>query len=187
MHSESIGGLFRAAVDGDAGAWEALVRNFTPLVWSVVRAHRLAESDCEEVWQTTWLRLAANLDRVKEPERIGGWLASTARHESLKVIRARRRVTLTDDLDLLAPTADDHTPEQAVLDSEQAAVDGERLRRVALAFQQLPDSCRELLGALMASPTPRYAEVAEALDMPIGSIGPRRARCLEHLRKIMGA
>jgi RNA polymerase sigma factor (sigma-70 family) len=187
VQSDSIGSLFRAAADGDDAAWEALVAHFTPLVWSIVRAFRLTDADGEEVWQTTWFRLAGNLDRIKEPEKIGAWLASTARHESLKVIRAGRRITPTDDLDGLGPWIDDRTPEQVVLDSEEEAAEKERLARVALAFEQLSDPCRQLLRVLMADPQPSYADVAVALAMPIGSIGPKRARCLGQLRKIMDA
>jgi RNA polymerase sigma factor (sigma-70 family) len=187
VHSDSIGSLFRAAADGDAVAWESLVKHFSPLVWSIVRAYRLPDADGEEVWQTTWFRLAGNLTQIKEPEKIGGWLASTARHEALKVIRAWRRLTPTDDLDVLVPWVDEHTPEQAVLDSEEQDAQRERLRQLALAFARLSDPCRRLLRVLMATPTPTYAEVSAGLGMPIGSIGPRRARCLENLRKIMDA
>jgi RNA polymerase sigma factor (sigma-70 family) len=135
------------------------------------------------VFQTTWLRLAEHLSRIEHPERIGAWLATTARHESLRIARASARVIPTDDAAVLdLGQVDDRSPEQAVLDSEQAQLDVERARRLWRAFRELPSRCQELLRVLMATPPPNYLEVAAALDMPVGSIGPTRARCLQRLR-----
>jgi RNA polymerase sigma factor (sigma-70 family) len=181
----TVSALVNAAAHGDATAWEALVERFSQLVWSVIRAHRLSDADVEDVWQVTWFRLTSNLHKIKDPERVGAWLASTARHEALRVIRTNRRVTPVDDLDSVSSWVTHHSPEQAVLDSEQAAAEAERLRRLAEAFDLMPERCRRLLRLLMATPPPSYTEVSEALGMPMGSIGPTRARCLDCLRKIM--
>jgi RNA polymerase sigma factor (sigma-70 family) len=182
---DSIGSLFRAAVDGDAAAWKALVECLTPLVWSVVRAHGLSEADGQEVWQTTWFRLAQNLERIREPEKVGSWLASTARHECLKVIRAARRTSPTGDAEVFDRIADERTPERAVIESEEAAAESERMRKVWQAFQDLGENCRRLLRVLMASPPPSYQEVSAALGIAVGSIGPIRQRCLRRLRVLL--
>jgi RNA polymerase sigma factor (sigma-70 family) len=182
---DSTGALFQAAAKGDAAAWEALVGRLSPLVWSVIRSHRLIDADAHEVFQTTWFRLADNLTRIKEPDKVGSWLASTARHECLKVIRGSRRVIPTSDVDVLSPEADDHSPEQAVLDAEEAAGQEAALRRVWQAYEQLSDNCRRLLRVLMASPQPSYAEIAAGLGIAVGSIGPTRGRCLGHLRRLL--
>lgn len=174
-----------AAADGDAGSWKALVDRFSGLVWSVARGHGLASADAEEVFQTTWLRFAEHIGRLKEPDRAGAWLATTARHECLRLARARTRLDLTGDLDVLPPQVDDRSPERAVVESEETAAELERLRGLWECFQELPARCLRLLRVLLATPPPSYAEIAEALDMPIGSIGPTRARCLGRLRDLL--
>jgi RNA polymerase sigma factor (sigma-70 family) len=80
-----------AAADGDQTAWDALVDRFAPMVWGIARGHRLSAADAAEVFQTTWLRLLEHLDRMDEPERVGAWLAITARRESLRARRMTRR------------------------------------------------------------------------------------------------
>ncbi|MFE1438679.1 RNA polymerase sigma factor [Streptomyces sp. NPDC058739] len=177
-----VGALVQSAVEGDAAAWKALVEGMSPLVWSVVRAHRLSDADAHEVYQTVWFRFAQHLGRLREPDKAGSWLASTARHESLKVIKSLKRLTPTDDPQLLDRVSEDRTPEQSVLDSEEAAAETERIRRMWQEFEALGDRCRQLLRVLMASPPPTYQEVSAALGIAVGSIGPLRQRCLRRLR-----
>src|SRR3954468_5004445 len=92
--------LVHAAADGDQEAWDALVDRFAGLVWSIARAHRLSAADAADVSQTTWLRLVEHLGRIRDPERVGAWLAATARHEGLRVIRPPRRFLAGGDVDL---------------------------------------------------------------------------------------
>ncbi|MFE4664976.1 RNA polymerase sigma factor [Streptomyces sp. NPDC056716] len=182
-----IGALVQSAVDGDAAAWKALVEGLSPLVWSVARAHRLSDADAHEVYQTVWFRFAQNLGRIREPQKAGSWLASTARHESLKVIKSLRRLTPTDDPILLDRVSEEPTPEESLLDAEEAAAQSERVRRVWQEFEGLGERCRQLLRVLMASPPPSYQEVSAALDIAVGSIGPLRQRCLRRLRARLDA
>jgi RNA polymerase sigma factor (sigma-70 family) len=179
--------LVQSAVDGDAAAWKALVEGLSPLVWSVVRAHRLGDADAHEVYQTVWFRFAQHLGRIREPEKAGSWLASTARHECLKVLKSLRRLTVTSDPQLLDRVSEDRTPEQSVLDSEEAAAESERIRWMWQEFEELGDRCRQLLRVLMASPPPSYQEVSSALGIAVGSIGPLRQRCLRRLRARLDA
>jgi RNA polymerase sigma factor (sigma-70 family) len=176
------GALVQAATDGDAAAWKALVEGLSPLVWSVVRAHRLSDADAHEVYQTAWFRFAQHLGRIREPGKAGAWLASTARHECLKVIRSSQRLTLTDDPQLLDRVSEDGTPEQSLLDSEESAAQSERVRRLWEEFEELGERCRQLLRVLMATPPPSYQDVSAALGIAVGSIGPLRQRCLRRLR-----
>jgi RNA polymerase sigma factor (sigma-70 family) len=182
-----VGVLVRSAVDGDAAAWKSLVEGLSPLVWSVVRAHRLSDADGHEVYQTVWFRFAQNLGRIREPDKAGSWLASTARHECLKVIKSQMRLVPTDDPMLLDRASEDRTPEQSVLDSEEADAQAERIRRLWEEFEELGDRCRQLLRVLMASPPPSYQEVSAALGIAVGSIGPLRQRCLRRLRARLDA
>ncbi|MEJ3652137.1 sigma-70 family RNA polymerase sigma factor [Actinomycetes bacterium KLBMP 9759] len=177
MEQSSVAEAVRRAAGGDRAAWDALVANFSGLVWSVAIGHRLGPADSAEVVQTTWLRLLENLDRIREPERIGGWLATTARHESLRLLRLRGREQLTDDEAGFNAVPSEPSPEELLLDRD-------RDRRLWTAFAQLPERCRALL-RLVIIVAPPYAEVAAALDMPIGSIGPTRARCLDRLRRLL--
>jgi RNA polymerase sigma factor (sigma-70 family) len=187
VHPDDLGSLVRAAADGDAAAWRTLVERFSGLLWSIARGHGLASADAEEVCQTTWFRLTVHIGRIKEPDRVGGWLAATARHEALRLIRAAGLVDLTSDIDLLAPGIDDSSPERVVLAAEDSAAETERLSRIWQAFQDLPGRCQQLLRALLAAPPPSYADIAAAFEMAVGSIGPTRARCLQQLRDLLAA
>jgi len=176
--------LVLSAATGDEKAWAALVQGFSGLVWSVARAHGLGNADAEEVFQTTWLRLTEHVGRLKQPQHVGAWLATTARHESLKAIRAGRRAAPTDDLDAL-DSGDDVTPEVVVLESEAAAAEASRMRDLWSAFLHLPDRCRALLRVLISSPPMPYTEISEMFGIPVGSIGPTRGRCLQRLRVLL--
>ena len=179
MDKSEVADTVRRAADGDRGAWEAIVEDFSGLLWSVCRGYRLEQSDAAEVVQTTWLRLLENIDGIREPERLGGWLATTARREALRLHRLHGRELTTDD-----ETRFDQGPLDAVLDPALAALLDDRDRRLWRAFGGLPERCRRLLRLLVVV-APSYAEVAETMDMPIGSIGPTRARCLQRLRRLL--
>lgn len=186
MDRESIAVHVRAAVDGDAAAWKGLVEGLSPLVWSVIRAHRMPEADGHEVFQTVWFRLAQHLRRIREPEKAGSWLATTARNECLKVLRSASQLTVTSDPNLLDRPSPEPTPEQAVLDAEAEASASAQIRAVWAAFQGLSDNCRRLLRLLMTTPPTSYQEVSAALGIAVGSIGPIRQRCLGRLRAALG-
>ena len=169
-----VGQLVRDAADGDQAAWNELVERFQGLVWATSRSYRLSRADAADVAQTTWLRLVENLGRLQEPERVGAWLATTARRESLRTLRFSSRVLATEPELLPDPGTD--APLAAAL------LAGERDRALWTAFGGLSERCQVLLRLLVADPPPSYEDVGAALDMPIGSIGPTRQRCLERLR-----
>ena len=163
----------------------ALVEHFSGLVWSIARAHRLGAADAEEVFQITWLRFTENVSRLRDPDRVGAWLATTARNESLKVVRLGARVTATDSPQVLDRASEEGSPETAVLAAEEDADRLRRARQLWSAFHQLNDRCQQLLRMLIASPPPSYADIAAMLDIAIGSIGPTRGRCLARLRLLL--
>jgi RNA polymerase sigma factor (sigma-70 family) len=172
--------LVRDASLGDAGAWSALVDRFAPLVWSIARSYRLSQQDAADVSQTTWLRLAEHIDRVREPERVGAWLATTAGRESLAVIRRRQRQVPSEEV-TLSQALDDDVSDQTVECMLKAAQSEELWR----AFSALPARSQFLLRLLFADPQPSYQEIARLTGMPLGSIGPTRARCLQELRQLL--
>lgn len=172
--------LVQAASEGDDVAWDALVERYAGLVWSVARDHGLDGADAADVSQTTWLRLAEHLTRLEDPARVGLWLSTTARHESLRALRGRRRLVPVDPVDAFDGPAEADDPIQRLLDEELDC-------RIRLAFDRLPAPCKTLLRTLLAVPAPSYAEVSAALGLPVGSIGPSRSRCLERLRRRLRA
>jgi RNA polymerase sigma factor (sigma-70 family) len=175
---DSVSGLVRAAAAGDHGAWNALVDRFASTVWAIARSYRLNAADAADVSQTTWLRLVEHLDRIEQPERIGAWLATTARRESLRVFRVSgRQIPSGDGLDVMP----DPAPSPAL---DHRLVAGERDHLVSELVEQLPPRSRLLLRMLSADSPLSYREISEALSMPIGSIGPTRARALDQLRKL---
>jgi RNA polymerase sigma factor (sigma-70 family) len=136
------------------------------------------------VSQTTWLRLAEHIDKIDNPDRVGAWLATAARRECLQSIRASARTVPTEDMTWFDDTTSEDNPtEEEVLRAEDRREEANRAKALRRALGRLPQRCRQLLRILMASPPPSYAEVAAALDVPVGSIGPTRARCLQRLRR----
>jgi RNA polymerase sigma factor (sigma-70 family) len=172
--------LVARARSGDQRAWEALTDRYTNLMWSVARSMRLSRADAADVVQTTWLRLVERLDSLREPGRLGAWLVTTVRRECLATQRrgARVRTSQPEAWSDLPATGD--PLDEALLREERDAA-------LWKAFGGLTTRCQALLRVLMADPPPSYDEVSEALDMPVGSIGPTRQRCLKSLRDIMAA
>jgi RNA polymerase sigma factor (sigma-70 family) len=166
-----------AARAGSGAAWEALIERFDGLVAAIARRCRLSDADVAEVRQTTWLRLVENLDRIEQPDRLAGWLATTSRRESLRIATRRAAVSVTDALYL---KADD---EVGALDA--GLLKDEQERSIRIATERLSPRCQHLLGLLMGDHDLPYKAIAEQLNMAIGSIGPTRGRCLEHLRQIL--
>jgi RNA polymerase sigma factor (sigma-70 family) len=171
--------LLAAASKGDQVAWDAIVNEFSSLLWSIARSFRLDSRDASDVVQITWLRLVEHLDHIKEPEALPAWLAITTRRECMQLIRRSNRQRLIrhdeplDDMPDPAPPVDN-----ALLTDER---DAALWRKVAA----LGETCFRLLRVLMATPPPSYKDAAAALDMPVGSVGPTRQRCLKRLRDSM--
>jgi RNA polymerase sigma factor (sigma-70 family) len=167
--------LIVAASEGDEGAWSAIVDRFEGLVWATTRAHRLSQAEAADVTQTTWLRLIENLDRIKEAERLGAWLATTARRECLRYIRLRGRELQIEDDSFFEAPSEERVEARMIVRERDAA-----LRR---AFARIGERCQALLRLLSAPDPPSYEEIGAALGIPIGAIGPTRARCLDKLRR----
>jgi len=165
--------LLKLAAAGERSAWDALVDRFGQMVWSVARGFRLDEATAKDVSQTVWLKLIENIDRIKDPERLPGWLATTCRREALRVARARDRDVPTEfefDVEDESPTLD------------EMLVDDEENRQVVMAFATLDAMCMQLLRLMLIEPAMSYEEISEVTGRPIGSLGPTRARCLDKLK-----
>jgi len=179
LEGPDIAGLVRRAAEGDRGAWECLVDQYARLIWSITVEFKLIESDAADVAQTTWLRLLQHIDRIQYPDRVGSWLAATARNECLRTLAARKRVVLGhEDEDLTGAVAHEPEIDERLLADERAQV-------VRDALSRLPRRWQRLLEMLMADPPVPYAEISDELGLPIGSIGPTRGRCLAQLRVLL--
>ena len=170
--------LVTRAGNGDRQAWDALVERYAPLIWSICRRHRLADADAEDVGQSVWLQLVDQLDRVRDPAALPGWLATVTRRECLRVLRAVR-APLAARYVMDAETVPDEQAEAA----EQELLAAERHAALSEAFRDLPPSGRRLILMLIQDPPVPYTEISARLGIPVGSIGPTRSRYLAKLRR----
>jgi RNA polymerase sigma factor (sigma-70 family) len=175
LSAEVIAGLVNAAGTGDQSAWNRLVQEFESMIWAIARAHRLGDADAADVSQATWIALLQHIKKLNNPAGVGAWLATTARRECLRVLRGGQRCVPFGD-DGPEHESPEPPPGHALLVTER----DDALRR---AFSRLRAADQALLRLLTADPRPPYEEIAAALDMPIGSIGPTRQRALARLRE----
>jgi RNA polymerase sigma factor (sigma-70 family) len=171
-------GLVAAAVDGDSTAWAELVDRFAPLVWSIAYSFRMSTTDRDDVTQAIWLRLLEHLPSIRVPEALPGWLVTTSRRECLRHLGSAQRRASQE-----AAIFEDQI-EARELDHDELLLRAERRDALRADFAVLGERCRRLLTLLFADPRPAYEEVSATLNMPIGSIGPTRARCLQRLRSL---
>lgn len=178
---DPVPGWVRAAAAGDARAWEKIVDRYANLVWSICRAQRMSEDDAADVVQVTWLRLLQNLERIRDPRRLAGWLATTCRRECLALQRRSRSSVAVGNEHMERLLGGTVPADQPVLAAEEYAV-------LWQAFQRLSEWCQRVLRALVVEAEdgpPSYPLVASQLQTPVGSLGPTRARCLNQLRKLL--
>ncbi|MGY1650321.1 RNA polymerase sigma factor [Geodermatophilus sp. SYSU D01119] len=171
---DAVAALVARALAGESPAWDRLVERFTPLVLSIVRRNRLQDAEAQDVVQTVWLRLVEHLGAVREPRALPGWIATTTRNECHHVSRGRPAVP-SADLDAHGPVDGSPGPDRALLE-------GERHEALLAALAELPERQRRLLLLLIEDPPLPYEEISRRLGMPIGSIGPTRARAIARIR-----
>ena len=179
---EDLALLVSKAAGGDQAAWNEIVDRFGARVWTICRSYRLGPADAADVFQQTWLRVLENLESLRDPARLGGWIKTTCRHEVLAALRRAKRARPVGDPGLLDRTADPAgDPDRRVL---VAARDAE----LWTAFHRLSRRCQDVLRVLVVEAEdrrPSYEQASAALDVPIGSLGPTRGRCLEQLRRFL--
>jgi RNA polymerase sigma factor (sigma-70 family) len=173
----SVVALVTRATKGDQRAWDELVERYASLVYAICTRYRLSRDDIEDVGQTVWLLLVEHLGRLREPAALPGWLATTTAHECLRVVRAGNKLDQrgTGNNDSLL-FVDDSAIDEEILVAERNAA----LRK---AFAELPARCQELLSMLISDPPYSYDTIHQTLGIPVGSIGPQRARCLDRMRR----
>jgi RNA polymerase sigma factor (sigma-70 family) len=169
--------LVSRARAGDKLAWDELVERYSPLIWSICRRHRLNDEDAGDVGQSVWLHLVNQLDKIRNPAALPGWLVTTTQRECARVlrrVRGIRQVGYVPDVE--------NMPEEQTLTAEQEVLAAERHTALCEALADLPPAWRQLIVMLTADPPVPYAEIGARLGIAVGSIGPTRARCLDRLR-----
>jgi len=173
-----IASLVAAAAAGDQQAWRELVDRYSPLLVTVIRRFRLSPSETEDVAQTVWLRLVEYLGDLREPRAIPRWIITTGRRESIRYLSTEHRFRPSDPMNAeyqsVAAGGEDPDEELFRLERHEALLAG---------LAELPARQRELLLLLVKDPPPSYAEISERTGIPVGAIGPTRARALERLRR----
>jgi RNA polymerase sigma factor (sigma-70 family) len=169
--------LVTRARTGDKQAWDTMVVRYAPLIWSICCRYQLG-ADAEDIGQSVWLRLVGQLDKIRDPAALPGWLATTTRRECLRLLGAAR-----------GPLAEGYVVDAEAIPDEQAKTAEEELlaaeRHAALleAFRDLPPCGQQLMLLLIEDPPVTYTEISVRLGIPVGSIGPTRRRCLDKLRR----
>jgi RNA polymerase sigma factor (sigma-70 family) len=177
-HHLSLTDLVVRARNGDTQAWGALVDRYAPLIWSICHRYQLADADAGRAGHSVWTQLAGQLDTIRDPAVLPGWLATTTRRECCRILRAAQ-----------GPHDAAHAPDAEIVPDDHAtAADQELLtaeRHVTLreAFAHLSPCCQQLIILLAQDPSMSYAEVSARLGIPARSIGPTRRRCLDKLRR----
>jgi RNA polymerase sigma factor (sigma-70 family) len=173
----SVIALVDRAARSDQGAWNEIVDRYAPLVWGICARFQLSGQDREDVGQSVWLLLVEQLGKLREPAALPGWLATTAYRECLRVVgSAHKSEPLGPEFDDSVRFVDKTVIEEEILMAELNA-------SLRAAFAELPLRCQHLLGLLMSDPPTPYAEISTRIGIPVGSIGPQRARCLDRMRR----
>ena len=169
--------LVTRAAEGDQSAWHEIVDRYASLVYTICTRYRLSNHDIEDVGQNVWLLLVEQLGKLREPAALPGWLATTTAREGLRVVTAANKSErLGTGLDDSVLFVDDTAIDEEILMAERNAA-------LRAAFAELPPRCQQLLSMLISDPPRSYAEIHAELGIPVGSIGPQRARGLERIRR----
>jgi RNA polymerase sigma factor (sigma-70 family) len=169
--------LVAGAANGDQAAWDEIVERYSPLVWAICLRHQLDRQTVDDIGQSVWLLLVENITRLREPAALPGWIATTTRRECLRALRATGRHGMA------VPTPFEEQRTDASAEVEQEIIEAELHAALRAAFSELPAGCRELLSMMLSDPPLGYASISATLGIPMGSIGPTRARCLAKLRR----
>lgn len=171
-----IADLLPRVGDGDPAAWEEIIHRYGAIVFVKVRSFRLQEADTLDAVQSTWLRLAENVHQIRDPQRQGGWLSTTAHRECLRILRHVARSPA------LPKAAQENLPDSSA-GPEEVTIDADTTQWLWKHVDHLPPRQRTLLRALFTESRQPYTKIATISGVPPGGIGPTRARALQQLRK----
>ena len=173
--------LVEACLAGESEAWEALISRYQRLIYSIPLKSRLSPDDAADIFQSVSLKLFEKLETLREHDKISSWIITTTVRECWRMSAKNRREELTNETSSSLLEVSSDAP---LADHELEAM--ERRQTVRQAVESLPDRCRELLTILFyQSDECTYVEIAQRMKMPVSSIGPTRARCLEKLKRLL--
>jgi RNA polymerase sigma factor (sigma-70 family) len=177
--------LIALCLEGDEAAWEALVRRYQRLIYSIPLKTGLGEEVAADVFQSVCVRLVEHLGALKDRAKLASWLITTTTRECWRTSNRRRReAPIGEGGDEDGSTLPEVADERPLPEHEHLRI--EEQERVRQAVDALPDRCRTLIELLYyAEDRPSYEEISRRLEMPVPSIGPTRARCLQKLRRMM--
>lgn len=182
VRRRELGALLARARDGDRAALDDIVDRMNELVWNVVRAQGLDRESAADVVQSTWVTFLEEMHSIRAPDSLAAWLITVARRSARRVRDAERRVDPIANEDLAGHAAGSNGVE---LDIETDVADREQHRRLWANLHKLTPRCQELLRILAFTGRTEYRTVAAALNMPKGSIGPTRSRCVKKLKELL--
>ena len=176
--------LVAACLEGDHSAWEALITRYQRLIYSIPIKARLSQDDAADIFQSVCLKLYEKLATIRDSERISSWLITTTSRECWRLSARNRRESVPaggDDDDGFLKEIPAKGP---LADEQRETLDQQH--QVRQAVEALPDRCRELITMLFYQKDElSYVDIAGRMRMPVPSVGPTRARCLEKLRKLL--
>jgi len=174
---DAVPELVALALQGNQRAWQDLVTRYSPLVSSVIRRYRMNDSDADDVRQNLWLRLVEHLGNIREPRALPGWVMTTTRNEAIRVLAGKRRTEPVN------PQQDDRLDNIEHTEPDSDLIRAEYRAAVHAGLRELRPEHRELIELIFADTPISYQQISARLGIPIGSIGPTRARCLKKLER----
>jgi RNA polymerase sigma factor (sigma-70 family) len=169
---------FRYWRAGEAAALDDLVRTLSPVLWHVVRAYGLEREQAEDVVQTTWLTLVRRHESIADPQAVASWMITAARREAWRLAKTAARSTPVID-----EVIERRVPVQRPADVDVVEADEHSV--LWHCVHELDERCQRLMRIVAFDDRPDYAGIAKDMDMPIGSIGPTRGRCLRKLKALL--
>lgn len=179
--------LLGAARKGDDDAWEQIIARYESLINAISRRHRLASYDAHDVSQYVWMQLVRHINKLREPRALCGWISATATHRCYEILRTYKRSVSVDPLAMgsldLVDSAAKRTDSENLFGIDGDLLRAEQGRAVRQALAELTETQQQLLLLLVADPPVPYCEISRRMNLPVGSIGPTRARLLRKLQK----
>ena len=170
--------LITFCLDGDAHAWEALIMRYRRLIYSIPVKFSLPAADASDVFQAVCLKLLEHLKQLKDETKVSAWLITTTTRQCLQVRSQRLRESANEE--------GYDEPEDPAFSVEEVQIQAQQQQLLRDSLDLLPERCQKLIHMLYFDVrSPSYEDIALSLDMPVSSIGPTRARCLEKLRSIL--
>ena len=166
---------------GNGHAWGVLVERYKTLVYSIPMKFRMPEEDAADVFQNVWLDLHSEMERLREPAALKGWLVSVTSH---KCLRWKERESKRAGVALGWETSPEPTDSRPLPGEIELQAEQEQIVRDAV--ESIPERCRRMIRMLFYEHPPRpYLEVARELGLAEGSIGFIRGRCLDKMKKAL--